>query len=141
MEDKKIEKKLLTEGDYIVMLESYKEGPNKKGTGVRGTMEFTVKQRDSEFNGQKLYVDINPVNPSKKAEEISTRTLNSFLIATGDCPNGLEDIAYDRTKIGQFSDVKVVAVVKQKLAGAYTNAQGINVPEKLVNTIFAFKQQ
>ena len=132
-------KVLLPEGSYVVMLDQYTEGPNKKGTGIRGTLEFTVKQRDSEFTGQKLYLDINPKNPNLKAEEISTKSINSFLMATGDCPNGLADIAHDRTKIGQFNDVSVVAIVKQKMAGEYVNAQGVKVAAKLKNEIYGFQ--
>lgn len=140
-EEQDLAKKLVPDKtELVVLFLDYKEGKNSKGTGIRGTFEFEVLQRGGEFHGKKLWLDINPEHPNDMAVEISTKLLNSFLIATGECPNGLADIANDRTKLIEFKGYKVVADVRQKMSKEYVNKDGIKVPAKMRNEIRGFKQ-
>lgn len=139
-EEQDLSKKLVPDKtELVVLFLDYKEDKNSKGTGIRGTFDFEVLQRGGEFHGKKLWLDVNPEHTNTMAVEISTKMINSFLIATGECPNGLADIANDRTKLTEFKGYKVVADVRQKMSKEYINKDGIKVPPKLKNEIRGFK--
>jgi hypothetical protein len=130
---------LLPEGEYIYSFDNYLEQENSKKTGRRGTLIFSILARGQEYHAQEMFVDLNVENPSEKAVEISTKLLNQFLIATGECPNGLADIGYDRTKLIDFKGYKVVADVRQKMGNDYVNRNGVKVAGTMKNEVRAFK--
>ena len=131
--------KLIPEGEHIVLLDSYEEKPNSKGTGHRATMIFKISKGD--LKDKKLFLDLNVSLPaSPAAEKVATSMLNKFLIATKQADNGLESIGHNRDAIKDFiNEGSVLAIVKHKEKKAYVNKDGVQVPAKMRAEIVSFK--
>lgn len=126
----------IPDGEYIANLANYTEGVTKKGDGVRSSLEFRIKK--GEYKTRALFLDLNLVNPSERAVEISTEQLNGFLKALGQ-----PEFAGDRTRILTDDTVDdVIIVVKQKMQNEYFSTKANKtIPATMKSKIVAFKKR
>lgn len=123
-------KEMVAEGKYTALLEKYEEKENSKGTGRRGVLTFRIAGK-SPFRGRKLNLGLNVEHTSEGAQKVATDYLNKFLKATGEAPEGLESIGYDRSELANFNSSPVTIVVKHKMGNSYVNRDGEQIPERL----------
>jgi len=72
---------IIPAGEYLVIIEASDFINNKKGTGQ--ILKLTYQVIDGPMKGKKLFENLNMVNESDQAQQISKRTLNSIGLAVG----------------------------------------------------------
>lgn len=133
MPEEKKEYKLIPEGEELLAtIDSYEEVETRSG----GLMaKVTLKVKRGEYRNYGLRERLHLKNKNPKATQIAARFLNDLLKATGEFPNGLEDIDYDTTRMQDILGADVKVVVGQKDENGYTDKFGKDIPARTVNTV------
>jgi len=69
------------EGTYVVRIIDSEHKDNSKGTGSYLKLTFAIAE--GEYEGRRIWENLNLVNPNEKAVEIAFRTLKSIADACG----------------------------------------------------------
>lgn len=93
------------DGDYNLLIEEAKYGPNSKGTGTGYKMKLTML--DGAFAGNSIYHYINVTHPSATAQQIGRSDLKSMMLVTGvDDSDQLKDKSIRARLVGEMADYR-----------------------------------
>lgn len=133
MPEEKKEYKLIPDGEELLAtVDSYEEVDTKSGGRMA---KITLKVKRGEYRNYGLRERANLKNKNPQAVQIGAKFLNDLLKATGEFPNGLEDINFDTTRMQDVLGADVRVVVGQKNEKGYTDKFGKEIPARTVNVI------
>jgi hypothetical protein len=72
---------VLPAGEYVVVISNSDYKPNKKGTGMLLSLEYSVI--DGDQKGAKVFEHLSPEHENAQAAAIAQRALNSIMLAVG----------------------------------------------------------
>jgi hypothetical protein len=126
----------LPEDEYLVRMGRFEEKATKNGKGTLLSAGFEVVSGESK--GRLVFHNFLVEHESKAAQKIGNDQLDKYLKAVG-IADGLEGINYDRTQLGDYTEIPFIAKVVIEEPSEYVNANGEKVMSKARNKITAFK--
>jgi hypothetical protein len=116
----------LPAGDYPVVVTNVEVKNTKAGTGQYLALEMTVSA--SQFQGRKVWSNLNLINPNPKAVEIAQRDLSAICIAVG-----RPRLSNERDLLGGSLIIKVIVKEDRNEVKAYKSGGVAPTPTPAYN--------